>query len=54
MRGEITIPIKCVTQLANKYLSYVGGAITSQSNPHNEYNECLLKAKAIIQALTSK
>lgn len=39
----------------NKYLSYtVGGAITSQSNPHNEYNECLLKAKAIIQALTSK
>lgn len=36
----------------NKYLSFiVGGAITSQSIPENEYEECLLKAKAIIKTL---
>jgi para-aminobenzoate synthetase component 1 len=39
---------------ANKYLSFtVGGAITNASIPENEYNECLLKAKAIMQVLKS-
>ena len=37
----------------NNYLSYiVGGAITSKSDPEKEYEECLLKAKAMIEVLT--
>jgi para-aminobenzoate synthetase component I len=36
----------------NKYLSFsVGSAITAQSIPKNEYEECLLKAKAIFEVL---
>ncbi|MCW5520606.1 anthranilate synthase component I family protein [Aureitalea sp. L0-47] len=35
-----------------KYISYsVGGAITAKSVPENEYEECLLKAKAMREAL---
>jgi para-aminobenzoate synthetase component 1 len=35
-----------------KYLSFsVGSAITSLSNPQNEYEECLLKAKAMHEVL---
>jgi para-aminobenzoate synthetase component 1 len=35
-----------------KYISFsVGSAITSQSNPEQEYEECLLKAKAMFEVL---
>ncbi|MFK7060163.1 anthranilate synthase component I family protein [Flavobacterium oreochromis] len=37
----------------NQYLSFsVGSAITSLSNPHQEYEECLLKAKAMREVLS--
>lgn len=39
----------------NNYLSFsVGSAITSQANPEDEYNECLLKAKAMLSVLSAK
>jgi len=39
----------------NSYLSFsVGSAITSQSNPEKEYEECLLKAKAMFEVLKEK
>jgi para-aminobenzoate synthetase component 1 len=35
----------------NKYLSFqVGSAITISSDAEKEYQECLIKAKAILQA----
>ncbi len=38
----------------NKYLSYmVGSAITEKSIAENEYDECLLKAKGILQVFNS-
>jgi para-aminobenzoate synthetase component 1 len=37
-----------------KYLSFsVGSAITAACNPEEEYEECLLKAKALMEVLKS-
>ncbi len=39
----------------NQYLSFsVGSAITSEAIPENEYEECLLKAKAMFEVLSEK
>ncbi|MCX2451760.1 anthranilate synthase component I family protein [Pedobacter sp. PLR] len=41
-------------QESNKHLSFqVGGAITYAANANDEYEECMLKASAIIQTLTA-
>ena len=38
-----------------KYVSFsVGSAITAESKPENEYEECLLKAKAMREVLAQK
>jgi para-aminobenzoate synthetase component 1 len=38
---------------SNRYLSFTtGGAITRLSKPENEYEECMLKAEAMIKTLT--
>ena len=40
---------------AKKYVSFsVGGAITAESNPKQEYKECTLKAAAMVKALKNK
>lgn len=53
---DFNVVIRSITYNAkNKYLSYmVGGAITALSNPENEYNECLLKAKAMREVLSNE
>jgi para-aminobenzoate synthetase component 1 len=40
---------------SKKYVSYsVGSAITAKASPENEYQECLLKAKAMREVLEDK
>lgn len=50
---DFNVIIRSMLYNANtKYLSFqVGGAITAKSIPEEEYEECLLKAKAISQVL---
>ncbi len=50
---DFNVVIRSILYNATKeYLSFmVGGAITMQSNPEKEYDECLLKAKAIRETL---
>ena len=41
--------------LANNYISIsVGGAITIQSNPYEEYEECIVKAKPLFDVFNFK
>jgi para-aminobenzoate synthetase component 1 len=50
---DFNVIIRSMLYNANtKYLSFqVGGAITAKSSPEEEYEECMLKAKAISQVL---
>ncbi|MCB9361534.1 MAG: aminodeoxychorismate synthase component I [Flavobacteriales bacterium] len=53
---DFNVVIRSITyNQKNNYLSYmVGGAITALSDPKKEYEECLLKAKAMLEVLTEK
>jgi para-aminobenzoate synthetase component I len=50
---DLNVVIRSIMYNAeNNYLSFmVGSAITIHSKPEKEYEECLLKAKAILQVL---
>jgi para-aminobenzoate synthetase component 1 len=50
---DFNVVIRSILYNASKqYVSYsVGGAITAKSNPLKEYEECLVKAKAMRQVL---
>ncbi|OMP29740.1 aminodeoxychorismate synthase, component I [Mangrovimonas sp. DI 80] len=50
---DFNVVIRSILYNAEKqYVSYsVGGAITAKSNPLNEYEECLVKAKAMREVL---
>jgi para-aminobenzoate synthetase component 1 len=50
---DFSVVIRSIAYNANNnYLSFmVGGAITNQSDPEKEYEECLLKAKAMLEVL---
>lgn len=56
MDFDFNVVIRSIQYNQSKlYLSYmVGGAITSLSEPEKEYQECLIKAKAITNALGHK
>jgi para-aminobenzoate synthetase component 1 len=51
---DFSVVIRSITYNSkNNYLSFmVGGAITNQSDPEKEYEECLLKAKAMLEVLS--
>ncbi|GAB3814069.1 hypothetical protein GCM10028895_06800 [Pontibacter rugosus] len=53
---DFNVVIRSMQYNASKnYLSFmVGSAITYDSDPEQEYEECLLKAKAILQVLGSR
>lgn len=50
---DFNVVIRSIIYNSDKrYLSFmVGGAITDKSDPHDEYEECMLKAKAMIDTL---
>jgi len=52
---DFNVVIRSILHNSNtNYTSFsVGGAITAKSNPNNEYEECLLKAQAMIKVLTN-
>jgi para-aminobenzoate synthetase component 1 len=51
---DLSVLIRSIFYDSEKsYLSFtVGSAITSMCNPDEEYEECLLKAKAMIEVLS--
>jgi len=53
---DFNVVIRSITyNQKNNYLSYmVGGAITALSIPEKEYEECLLKAKAMLEVLSEE
>lgn len=53
---DFNVVIRSILYNSNeKYVSFsVGSAITAESKPESEYEECLLKAKAMLEVLSEK
>ncbi|MDO7786935.1 aminodeoxychorismate synthase component I [Desulforamulus aquiferis] len=50
-RADLNIVIRTIIKVGGKYYFQVGGGITAKSNPEDEYNETLDKARALLRAL---
>lgn len=51
-RADLNIIIRTIVKIGGKYYFQVGGGITADSHPEEEYYETLDKAKALLRALT--
>lgn len=49
--ADLNIVIRTIVKAGGKYYFQVGGGITAQSKPEDEYNETLDKARALLRAL---
>ena len=48
------VNLRCAQVFKNQCIAYVGGGITSQSNPQKEWQETELKSQAVLGSLVIK
>ncbi len=51
MEQSVGIGLLILCHFVNNYYIHAGGGIVADSNPEDEYNEMLLKAKNLFQAV---
>lgn len=50
-KTDLFVNLRCMKILKDKLTLYVGGGLTAQSNPQNEWDETLLKAETLLSIL---